>query len=269
MNPTGNTILITGGTSGIGRALAAELLRRGNAVIVTGRTEDRLAAVRRSLSGVHTHVCDQAVPGDIRRLHSDVTARFPDLNVLVNNAGIGLKRDLNDAGASLEELEVEIRTNLSGPVQMVAQFLPHLKRQASATIVNVTSGLAFVPLPLKPIYCATKAAMHSYTQSLRVQLRRSGVQVVELAPPAVATDFNKGQEDMNTDRPMDADAFARAAIRGLERGQSEITPGLSRVLRLVGRLRPHATLRRREAERLGEAEGLGDRAPAPDGGLTV
>lgn len=248
MKISGNTILITGGTSGIGRALAAALLARGNVVIVTGRSEERLAAVRRSLPGVGTFLCDQADPAAIRRLHAEVTTAFPDLNVLINNAGIGLKRDLQDANVALEELEAEIRTNLSGPVQMIAQFLPDLKRQPSAAIVNVTSGLAFVPLPLKPIYCATKAAMHSYTRSLRVQLRHSGVAVVELAPPAVDTDFNKGQEDMNTARLMDVEAFTRAALRGLERGDPEITPGLSRVLRLIGRLRPRATLRRQDAE---------------------
>jgi uncharacterized oxidoreductase len=177
-----------------------------------------------------------------------VTAAHPDLNVLINNAGIGLKRNLHDTDALLDDLDVEIATNITGPIQLIARFLPHLKRQPSATIVNVTSGLAFVPLPLKPVYCATKAAMHSYTQSLRVQLRRTNVRVVELAPPAVDTDFNKGQEDMNSGPRMDATVFARAAIRGLQQGREEITPGLSRMLRLMGRLRPHATLRSAEAE---------------------
>ncbi len=142
--------------------------------------------------------------------------------MLINNAGIGLKRNLNDTSVPLADLEQEIRSNLTGPIQMVHAFLPDLKRQRSATIMNVTSGLAFVPLPLKPIYCATKAAMHSYTQSLRVQLARTSVRVVELAPPAVATDFNKGQEDMNAGPRMDAGAFARAAVEGLEKGEAEI-----------------------------------------------
>lgn len=171
-----NTILITGGTSGIGYALAAQLLERGNTVLVTGRTEERLAAVRQSLPGVHTYVCDQRDPAAIGRLCSDATRGFPKLNILINNAGIGLKLNLNDTGGELEDLEKEIKTNLTGPIQMVEQFLPQLKRQKSAAIVNVTSGLAFVPMPLKPIYCATKAAMHSYTQSLRVQLKNSSVE---------------------------------------------------------------------------------------------
>lgn len=252
MKMSQNTILITGGTSGIGQALAAQFLKLGNIVIVTGRSPERLAAVRNILPGVETFVCDQSDPTAIAQFCAGVTAAHSGLNVLINNAGIGLKRNLNDPGVPSDELDVEIRTNLTGPIQLIAQLLPHLKRQPSAAIVNVTSGLAYVPLPLKPIYCATKAAMHSYTQSLRVQLRRTNVKVVELAPPAVDTDFNKGQEEMNAGPRMDVDTFAQAAMRGLVRGQEEITPGLSRMLRLMGRIRPRATLRTAEAERLGQ-----------------
>jgi uncharacterized oxidoreductase len=127
----------------------------------------------------------------------------------------------------------------------------HLKRQSQALIVNVTSGLAFVPLPMKPIYCATKAAMHSYTQSLRVQLTHTSVKVIELAPPAIATDFNKGQEDMNVGHRMDAGKLAEAAIKGLVREKEEIFPGPAPILRLIGRLAPRTTLRRADAERMG------------------
>lgn len=245
-----NTILITGGTSGIGYALAAQFLKRGNTVLVTGRTEERLAAARQSLLGVHTYVCDQSDPAAIVRLCSDATKAFPDLNILVNNAGIGLKLSLNDTTGPLDDLDKEIKTNLVGPIQMVKQFLPQLKRQKLAAIVNVTSGLAFVPMPLKPIYCATKAAMPSYTQSLRVQLKNSSVKVVELAPPATKTDFNKGQEDLNSAMLMDVNKLAQASIRSLERDREEILPGMSPLLRLMGRLAPHATLRSAEAERM-------------------
>jgi uncharacterized oxidoreductase len=247
-----NTVLITGGTSGIGYALAAQFLKRKNTVLITGRTEDRLAAVRQSLPGVHTFVCDQSDPAAIIRLYDEVTRAFPGLNVLVNNAGIGLKLNLNDTTGSIEGMEKEIRTNLIGPIQMIKQFLPHLRRQKSAMIVNVTSGLAFVPLTLKPIYCATKAAMHSYTMSLRVQLKQSSVKVVELVPPATDTDFNKGQEDMNSGRLMDVNKFAQASIRGLSRDREEILPGMSPLIRLIGRLNPHATFRSAEAEQLPE-----------------
>ena len=251
MEMSRNTVLITGGTSGIGYALAAQLLKRKNTVLITGRTQERLAAASRSLPGVHTYVCDQSDPDAIVRLCTETTSAFPGLNILINNAGIGLKRNLNDASVPLEDLEREIGVNLTGPIQMNAQFLPHLKRQERALIVNVTSGLAFVPLPMKPIYCATKAAMHSYTQSLRVQLARTSVRIVELAPPAVATEFNKGQEDMNIGHRMDATKLAKAAIKGLERDRDEILPGATPILRLIGRLAPHATLRRADAERMG------------------
>ena len=257
MKMSNNTILITGGTSGIGYALAAQLLERGNTVLITGRTEEKLATVRQSLPGVHTYVSDVSDPSAIRRLYSDVTRAFPDLNVLVNNAGIGLKLNLNDTAGQLEDLDKEIKTNLIGPIQMIKQFLPQLKRQQTAAIVNVSSGLAFVPLAVKPIYCATKAAVHSYTQSLRVQLKNSSVEVIELAPPAVKTNFNKGQEELNSSSAMDVNKFAKASIRGLERGQEEILPGLSRVARLIGRVAPHAVFMKAEAERM-IAEGKKD-----------
>ncbi len=251
MTLSGQTLLITGGTSGIGYALAEQLLKLGNTVLITGRAEDRLAAAREALPGVHTFVCDQSDAEAIGRLCAEATGAFPGLNILINNAGIGLKRNLNDASVPLGDLAREIETNLTGPIQMNAAFLPHLKRQASAMIVNVTSGLAFVPLPMKPIYCATKAAMHSYTQSLRVQLTHTSVRVVELAPPAVATDFNKGQEDMNTGHRMDVNALARAAIKGLEQGKPEILPGMTPMARLIARLAPGMTFRRADAEAMG------------------
>lgn len=250
MKMSNNTILITGGTSGIGYALAAQFLQRGNTVLITGRSEERLATARQSLPGVHTYVSDVSDPEAIRKLYSEVTRAFRDLNVLINNAGIGLKRNLNDTMGELEDLDKEIRTNLIGPIQMIKQFLSQLKHQKAAAIVNVSSGLAFVPVAVKPIYCATKAALHSYTQSLRVQLRNSPVEVIELAPPAVKTNFNKGQEELNSSSAMDVNEFAKAAMRGLKRGKQEILPGLSPVARWIGRLAPHAVFMKAEAERM-------------------
>lgn len=256
MKMSHNTILITGGTSGIGYALAAQLLERGNTVLITGRAGERLAAVRQSLPGVVTYVSDVSNPAAIRRLHADVTGAFPNLNLLINNAGIGRKLNLNDTTGELEDLEREVRTNLIGPIQMIKQFLPQLKRQRTAAIVNVSSGLAFVPATVKPIYCATKAAVHSYTQSLRVQLKHSSVKVIELAPPAVKTNFNNGQEELNSSSAMDVNKFATASIRGLERGQEEILPGLSPMARWIGRLAPHAVFLKAATERM-VAEGEG------------
>lgn len=254
MNLHNNIILITGGTSGIGYALAKQLMERGNTVIITGRSPERLAAASHSLPGVHTFECDQSRPESISKMCETLIRHFPKLNVLINNAGIGHKRNLNDTVNSiddLEELDIEIRSNLIGPIQMISQLLPQLKRQPQAMIVNVTSGLAFVPMPLKPIYCATKAAMHSYTQSLRVQLKHSSIQVIELAPPATDTDFNKGQEEMNMSMLMNVDKLAKTAIQGMEREQAEVLPGLSRLIRIIGRINPSAVIRRGDAENMG------------------
>lgn len=251
MNLSNNTILITGGTSGIGLELARQFLAAGNTVLITGRSEARLAETRNAFPALHTFVCDQRDPSSIERACAAIAGAFPSLNVLINNAGIGRKFNLNETDRPLADLEDEIRTNLIGPIQLIHLLLPVLKRQQSATIVNVTSGLAFAPLAVKPIYCATKAAMHSYTQSLRAQLAHSPVKVVELAPPATDTPFNQGQEDMNGSMRMDVARLGRAALSGLRRGRDEVLPGASKLIRLIGRLNPRAVLRRSDAAQMG------------------
>ena len=241
MRITGRTILITGGTSGIGRALAAALLARGNTVLITGRSEARLAEARAAVA----------------RLCAEAPAAHPELDVLINNAGIGRKRDLTDPAVPPDDLAREVATNVTGPMQLVAGLLPHLLERREAAVVNVTSGLAFVPLALKPVYSATKAAMHAYTQALRAQLASTAVRVVELAPPAVATEFNKGQEELNKTPQMSAEALTRAALAGLEQGHEEILPGASPMLRLMGRLRPGLVLRADAAARMVAARRAG------------
>lgn len=233
------TILITGGTSGIGLELAKELLGRGNTVVVTGRDQGRLDATARLLPGVHVFRSDVSDPEAITALRDRVLERFPKLDVLVNNAGIMRNLDLNqDRG--LVDVTREIEINLCGPVRMVQSFLPHLKARQDALIVNVSSGLAFIPLPLSPVYCATKAAIHSFSQSLRAQLRGTGVTVVELAPPAVETPLFRGEfeAEMRGEKGMDVKVLARKAITGIEMGKLEIRPGLSNILKAMSRLAP-------------------------------
>lgn len=246
---SGNAILITGGASGIGLELARQLLARDNTVIITGRSQARLDAARAQLPQLHAMRSDVSDVNAVVELHALLSAAFPKLNVLINNAGIGLLRNLNDPRIGLEELTREIQTNVMGPVWMVQQFLPLLRSQPQAAIVNVSSGLAFVPLTLKPIYCATKAAVHSYTQSLRVQVEPSGVKVFEVAPPATAgTEFNS--EDGHQVDPrflMDLSKMVRVTIRGLERDKRLILPGASTVLKLMGRVAPGFTLANKEA----------------------
>ena len=233
------TVLITGGTSGIGLALARQLLERGNTVIVTGRDQARLDATVRALPGVHLFPSDAGDPKAIMALRDAVLARFPTLDTLINNAGI--MRNLNLAKPSgVEDVTREITINLCGPVQMVQQFLPHLLKRPDALVVNVSSGLAFLPFPAAPIYCATKAAMHSYTQSLRIQLAGTNVTVVELAPPGTETPLFRGEfaAEMKREKAMPPEELVRRAITAIEAGQVEIRPGVANVLRMMSRVAP-------------------------------
>ncbi len=238
------TILITGGTSGIGFELAGQLLQRGNTVIVTGRDQEKLDAANRALPGVHAFKSDVSDPGAIAVLHDGVLAQFPALDTLINNAGIMRNLNLN-RDRDLNDVTREIEINLSGPVRMTQQFLPHLKTRKGGLIVNVSSGLAFVPLPVSPIYCATKAAIHSFTQSLRVQLDGSGVTVIELAPPGVETLLFRGEfaEEMKKQKGMDVTVLVKRAIAGIEAGRLEIRPGLSNVLKGMSRIAPQFMLK--------------------------
>jgi uncharacterized oxidoreductase len=244
MKLSGRTVLITGGTSGIGLELAKQLLRRGNSVIVTGRDQMRRDATSRALPGVHVIRSDAGDPAAVVTLYETVISQFPALDTLVNNAGIMRNLNLN-LPRDLQDICREIEINLCGPIMMVQQFLPHLRTRKNPLIVNVSSGLAFVPLPVAPIYCATKAALHSFTQSLRVQLAGTGVTAVELAPPGTETPLLRGEfaKEMQGQKAMDVVVLVEKAIAGVEAGQLEITPGLANVLKAMSRLAPGLMLK--------------------------
>ena len=244
MNLHQRTILITGGTSGIGLALARQLLQRGNTLIVTGRDQARLNAAERALPGAHLFRSDLGDPEAITALRDAVLARFPALDTVINNAGIMRNLKLAEAGGA-ENVTLEIATNLCGPVLMVQHFLPQLLSRPDALIVNVSSGLAFLPFPAAPIYCATKAAMHSYTQSLRVQLASTSVTVVELAPPSTETPLFRGEfaAEMKHEKAMAPEELARRAIAGIEAGKLEVRPGVANLLRMMSRIAPGFMLR--------------------------
>jgi uncharacterized oxidoreductase len=252
------TVLITGGTSGIGLELAAQLLQRDNTVIVTGRDQEKLDATKRALPGVHTVNSDVRDPGAIAALHGKVMAEFPALDTLINNAGI--MRNLNlSQDRDLNDVTREIEINLSGPVRMVQQFLPHLLTRDSALIVNVSSGLAFIPFPMSPIYSATKAGIHAFTQCLRVQLDGTPVTVIELAPPAVETPLLRGEfaQEMKDQKGMDVRILASRAISGIEAGKLEIRPGLSNVLKAMSRLAPQLMLKQMpKPQKLRDSRGI-------------
>ncbi len=244
MKLKGRTVLVTGGASGIGFELATQLLGRGNTVIITGRQQAKLDAAKLALPGVHTFRSDVSDPGAIEALHERVLAAFQALDTLVNNAGIMRNLDMNGK-RDLTDVTREIETNFSGPVRMVQQFLPHLKTRKGSLLVNVSSGLAFVPFPSSPVYCAAKAALHSFTQSLRVQLEGTGVTVIELAPPGVETELFRGEfaEEMKGQKAMDVKVLVSKAIVGIEAGKVEIRPGLSNVLKAMSRVAPQLMLK--------------------------
>lgn len=190
MNLTGNTVLITGGGSGIGRALAETLHRAGNRVVIAGRRRDVLQAVADANPGIEHRHLDLVEPDSIDRLATELTGSHPGLNVLVNNAGVMRTEDLSSGEAAPAEIaEQTVAVNLLGPIRLTAALLPTLLLQPDAAIANVTSALAFVPKAVVPTYSATKAGLHAYTQSLRHQLRHTPIQVIEIVPPRVETDM--------------------------------------------------------------------------------
>jgi uncharacterized oxidoreductase len=196
MKTTGNTILITGGTSGIGHGLAQRFHAAGNKVIVAGRRQELLDQIAAENDGVDAVVLDVADPDSIAAVYDSVTGKYPDLNVLINMAGVMETENLLDP-SFLATSEATITANLLGAIRILAALLPSLVARDDAVIMNVSSGLAFVPLPVTPTCNATKAAIHSFTQSLRVQLADTGVQVLELIPPAVQTTLMGQQNDDN------------------------------------------------------------------------
>jgi uncharacterized oxidoreductase len=241
------TVLITGGTSGIGLELAKQFARRNSTVILTGRDEQKFDAVRHAIPGVHTLRSDVSDPVAIAALYNEVVSEFPALDILINNAGIMRKVNLHQARSDIEDLTREIDIDLTGPIRMIAQFLPHLKAQKSAAIVNVSSGLAFLPAPQWPIYCTAKAGIHSFTISLRAQLKRTNVRVFELAPPLTMTPLATGAadaEDLKGIPIIPPEKLARLAIDGMARDKLEIRPGLSNLMKLTGRIAPNWLLRR-------------------------
>jgi uncharacterized oxidoreductase len=195
MNITGNTILITGGGSGIGRGLAEALHAQGNQVIIAGRRKAALEQTAAANPGMKFLTLDIEDRSSIRAFAGRIASEFPALNVLINNAGIMRAENLLAQQDGLADAESTVTTNLLGPIRLTAALLPLLRKQPHSTIINVSSGLAFVPLSLTPTYSATKAAIHSYTLSLRHQLRDTATEVLEIIPPYVQTDLMNGAED--------------------------------------------------------------------------
>lgn len=237
MKLSGNTILITGGSAGIGLALAQKFVELSNKVIITGRNAERLQAAKAATPALETIQSDAADPAAVQALADNIAANHPKLNVLVNNAGVMRPTNLRSPSKDLARLTAELDTNLAGPIRMVSAFVDRIKAN-KGTIVNVSSGLAFVPLQSAPIYCATKAAVHSYTMSLRQQLADEGVEVIELAPPAVRTELIGDLPEDGDFKLITTDQLVKATIKGLRAGQIEIRPGQANQLYWMSRIAP-------------------------------
>ncbi|MCL6593823.1 MAG: SDR family oxidoreductase [Alicyclobacillus sp.] len=241
---SGHTVLITGGATGIGRGLAEAFWRRGSQVIVCGRRTQRLKELAEQLPGITVRVCDVSQPDERFALYTWVVDAFPGLNVLVNNAGI--QQDLDfaaDPGLlqspdDWQTLRSEIAVNLEAPIHLSALFIPHLRQQAKPAIVNISSGLAFAPLARTPVYCATKAALHSWTLSLRHQLAHTGIEVIEIIPPMVDTELNMAARERmgpNAFRGVPVAEFIEAVVTQIEQGSVEVAYGSAETARLASR----------------------------------
>jgi len=235
-----STILITGGTSGIGLEFVKQLILQGpSSILITGRSIARLEEVKRQYPQVHIFESDASDPGAIRELFKTVSTQFPKLNIIINNAGIMRNLNLLDSNDNGQEITAEIDLDLSGPIRMVQQFLPHLLNRPSAAIVNVSSGLAFIPFPASPVYSAAKAGLHAYTRVLRLQLKETNVKVFELAPPSTETPLQDAFTGfVDSSQNMAVNKMVNIAVKGLLRDQLEIKPGISKVLKIMSRLMP-------------------------------
>ena len=222
MNMTGNTIVITGGTSGIGRALGEAFHARQNKVIIAGRRRQLLDEITEKHPGMVGLELDVADRSSIRSFAGEVRERFPELNVLVNNAGISTAEDYTAEPVDTAGAMAMLQTNIASVVQLTAELLPVLKRQRRATLMATSSGLAFVPMAAFPTYCASKAFLHSWLEAVRFQLRETDVEVLELVPPYVQTELG-GARQMSDPRAMPLAAFTDEVMKIL--GENRVERG--------------------------------------------
>ena len=231
MNLNNHTILITGATSGIGLGLAEKFLELNNQVIICGRREDRLKKIREKYPSIETRVCDMSDANAREVLAEWIIKNHPSLDILVNNAGVQLSVNLTEP-VDLDRLHAELEVNFVAPVHIASLFTPHLAKAKEAAIINISSGLAFAPLAFMPIYCASKAAIHSYSLSLRRQLRNTPIKVFEIVPPSVDTELgherrtNKSQ----THGGISVKEFVDEAIESLRKDELESAVGQAKSL---------------------------------------
>ena len=224
MDTSGNTVLITGGGTGIGLALAEALVHRDNDVVICGRRLEKLRAAKKRVPALHIRVCDVSKRASRESLVNWVTSRFTPLNMLVNNAGIQRTVDFRKGARDLPRADAELATNLAAPIHLSALLIPYLAKRKRSTILNISSGLAFTPVADVPVYSATKAAVHALSLSLRHQLRDTAVRVFEVAPPIVATQL-AGRRDRPDAGTMTAQEVAVGILAALEHDTYEVALG--------------------------------------------
>ena len=233
MRISNNTVLITGGATGIGFSLAEHFLKEDNEVIICGRRESKLMEANKKHPKLHFTTCDVTNPKDRKSLFDWINSNFNNFNILINNAGIQRAIDLKKGVDGLQG-EDEIEVNLKAPIYLTGLLVPLLLKQEESAIINVSSGLGFVPIASMPIYCATKAAIHSFTISLRYQLKDTSIKVFEIIPPTVDTELDKGRR--GSYRGIDPSEIGKATLIGVENDNFEITVGESEGLRTVSKL---------------------------------
>lgn len=242
-------VLITGGSSGIGLALAQKFLSHKNTVIITGRDATKLENIKSSHPQIHTFQSDVSVDQEIKGLANIIQEKFGGIDILINNAGImnlvDTGNELNDLSKQMQEIEI----NYNSPIRVLHYFLPQLKKSKNAVLVNVSSGLAYVPFAQAPVYSGTKSALHFWTLGIRPQLKPHGLKVVELLPPVVKTDIFDGIEVSEADfKPILPQKLAILFWKDYIKGKEEITPGMSSQLKLMGRWAPKFILKQLNKE---------------------
>jgi uncharacterized oxidoreductase len=244
MKTKGNTILITGGATGIGFSLAETLVKAGNNVIICGRRENKLKEAKEKLPQIQIKVCDVSKKKEREALFIWTKDNYPGLNVLINNAGIQRMINLKKGTMELLKGEDEIETNLVAPVHLSAYFIPQFLKKKEAAIINVSSGLGFVPIAAMPVYCATKSAVHFFTVSLRYQLKDTSIKVFEIVPPAVDTELGKGttSDESQEYRGIPPSVVAEDALKAIAVNEYEIVVGEAKGLVEGAKTNPEQTL---------------------------
>ena len=240
MKLSNQTVLITGGGSGLGLALAKKFLENNNTVIITGRNLAKLEKVKQENPKIHIYQSDVTDDAEVRMLADDIQQKFDGLDILINNAGIMNLVDTGNESNDLQKQMQEIEINYNSPIRVLHYFLPLLKKSKHAVLVNVSSGLAYVPFAQAPVYSGTKSALHFWTQAIRPQLQPHNIKVVELLPPVVDTPLAHGADIAEDDnlKPMPPEKLADIFWKDFINGKEEITPGISKQLKLMSRLAP-------------------------------